>query len=58
VVVEAARAWLQVFVGGYKELPASDEGTWLVTRELTFPLFVLTRCMRCKAASPWAPVWL
>ena len=40
--MEAARAWLQVFVGGYRELPASDEGTWLVTRELTFPLFVLT----------------
>lgn len=41
-VVEAARAWLQVFVGGYKELPAADGGTWLASRELTFPLFVLT----------------
>ena len=42
VVVEAARAWLQVFVGQYPELPGSDNGAWLVTRELTFPLFVLT----------------
>ena len=42
VVTEAARAWLQVFVGHYPELAGSDNGTWLATRELTFPLFVLT----------------
>ena len=42
VVTEAARAWLQVFVGRYPELSGSDNGTWLATRELTFPLFVLT----------------
>ena len=42
VVTEAARAWLQIFVGRYPEMAGSDNGTWLATRELTFPLFVLT----------------
>ena len=42
VVVEAARAWLQVFVGGFAPLAGSDGGEWLLRRELTFELFVLT----------------
>ena len=42
VVVEAARAWLQVFVGQFQPIAGSDGCKWLATRELTFPLFVLT----------------
>jgi hypothetical protein len=37
-----ARAWLQVFVGQYQPIAGSDDCAWLATRELTFPLFVLT----------------
>ena len=42
VVVEAARAWLSVFVGGYPPLRGSDGGKWMLERELTFGLFVAT----------------
>ena len=41
-VVEAARAWLQVFVGRYQPLAGADGAEWLATRELTFKLFVQT----------------
>ena len=40
--MEAARAWLQVFVGGFEPLRGADGGEWLGRDELTFELFVLT----------------